>query len=95
MKPADAIREFNAVTADRLPTLGELFELCDSCGLRFRLKDGEPLIAVPGACASKCGRCDYCRANAMARPVAEVVQELIRSEPWRSQVIAHRLEATV
>lgn len=75
MKAADAINAFVTTTADRMPTVDELLALCDACGITFKMKDGEPRMTVPTE----------------NRPVAFMVQELIKSEPWRSQVIATRL----
>lgn len=91
MKAVDAINEFVKLTANRLPTLAEVFELCDSCRIRLKVRDGEPIMALPGACLKKCGSCDFCRENASARQVSEIVTELISREPWRSQIISNSL----
>jgi len=92
MNASAAISAFVQTTANRLPTLEEVLDLCASCRIRLKVKDGEPIMSLPGACIKRCGKCDFCKENAAARQVSDVVGELIGREPWRSQVIENRVE---
>lgn len=61
---------------DRLPTSDELAALCDELGIGFGTDpQGNPVL----------------KANGENRAEGVVLAKLLRREPWRSQVIARRL----
>jgi len=69
MQPLDA---FLAATADRIPTVQEMLDLCAALNIRISMRDGQPVTVT----------------KPETRAEAELLTKLFRREPFRSQAIA-------
>lgn len=63
---------FLEITEQRVPTVPEMVELCDSLDIKFVMKDGKPFIRP----------CPECQE------IANTMMTILRREPFRSEVLA-------
>lgn len=75
--------EFLKTTEERIPTVPELIQLCETIGISFKMVDGKPALSV----------------TSQNKAEGEVLARMFRREPFRSMVIkatlgevAHRPE---
>lgn len=68
---------FLAILEERIPTVAEMIALCDSIGIGFEMRDGKPVMTT----------------TTDNRAEALLLAKLFSREPFRSQVLAAKLES--
>lgn len=69
------VETFLRATETRIPDVGEMIALCDELGIGFTMSDSRPAL----------------RFNDGNRAEAELLARLFKREPFRSRVIAERM----